>query len=676
MARFLRFKEGGLAKIATSLGYTGDMSGFQDYLEKNPILKDKMKKYEDSAVQMASKAKSSDYQQTQEQAKNTVGQFVPPPKQTFETTKMATGGVLPQAYVPTLGTGEGQVDAYKKGQKLTDVTASQAQTGAMPVGAVTQATGIKEDTKQIIDAGTGKLGDQSAATQTQAGAIDPKTGKPTAAQATAAKQPLTGAESYTADEKKTDVETALTASQAAEGTVRPESKVIAAQQTKSAVSDLDSAQGSAVLLENPTQRKIQDGELISGAANAETASKFTEQIQAATALPSEKATVQGQLASLTENFDATNPPPWAAGALRGVQAAMAQRGLGASSMAGQAMVQAALESAFPIASADAQTTASFEAQNLSNRQQRAMLAAEQRAKFMGQEFDQAFQSRVQNASKISDIANMNFTADQQIALENSRAANTMELSNLSNKQALVMSEASALANLDMSNLSNRQQAAVQNAQSFLQMDMQNLSNEQQKVMFDNQSIVQSLFNDQAATNAARQFNAQSQNEVDQYFAGLQTQVSQFNASQTNAQDQFNAGEANALSKFNREVDNQRDQFNATNALAIAQNNAVWRREIATKDTAAVNRVNELNAKAALDISNTAYNNMWNYYADTMEWAWTSAESELGRIKDVAIANIDAESRKAMQNAKSKSSAWGNIGSLIGTLGSAWITGKS
>lgn len=685
MARFLRFKEGGLAKIATSLGYTGDMSGFQDYLEKNPILKDKMKQYEDSAVQMASESKNSTYQQTQQQPENTVGQFVPPPKQTFDATKMATGGTLPQAYVPTLGTGKGQVDAYKKGQKLTDVTASQAQTGAMPVGAVTQATGIKEDTKQIIGEGTGKLDDQKAAEQTQAGAIDPKTGKPKAAEAKAAGQPIriqedgtevTGAVGYTADEKNKEVETALTASQAAEGTVRPESKVLAAQQTKSAVTDLNSAQGSAVLLENPTQRKIQDGELISGAANAETASKFTEQVQAATALPSEKATVQGQLASLTENFDATNPPPWAAGALRGVQAAMAQRGLSASSMAGQAMVQAALESAFPIASADAQTTASFEAQNLSNRQQRAMLAAEQRATFMGQEFDQAFQSRVQNASKISDIANMNFTADQQIALENSRAANTMELSNLSNKQALTMAEASALANLDMSNLSNRQQAAVQNAQSFLQMDMQNLSNEQQKVMFDNQSTVQSLFNDQAATNAARQFNAQSQNEVDQYFAGLQTQVSQFNASQINAQDQFNAGEANALSKFNREVDNQRDQFNATNALAIAQNNAVWRREIATKDTAAVNRVNELNAKAALDISNTAYNNMWNYYADTMEWAWTSAESELGRIKDVAIANIDADARAAMQNAKSKSSAWGNIGSLIGTLGSAWITGKA
>ena len=50
-----------------------------------------------------------------------------------------------------------------------------------------------------------------------------------------------------------------------------------------------------------------------------------------------------------------------------------------------------------------------------------MLAAEQRAKFMGQEFDQKFQAKVANAAKVSDIANMNFTAEQQIALENSRA---------------------------------------------------------------------------------------------------------------------------------------------------------------------------------------------------------------------------------------------------------------
>ena len=167
---------------------------------------------------------------------------------------------------------------------------------------------------------------------------------------------------------------------------------------------------------------------------------------------------QDNLASLTANFDATNPPAWAAGAIRGVQAVMQQRGLGASSIAGQALVQAAMESALPIAQADARTIATFEAQNLSNRQQRAMLAAQQRASFIGLEFNQAFQARVQNSAKIGDIANRNFTAEQQIALENSKIANTVNLNNLSNRQALVMAEASALAQLDTANLNARQQA--------------------------------------------------------------------------------------------------------------------------------------------------------------------------------------------------------------------------
>ena len=34
-------------------------------------------------------------------------------------------------------------------------------------------------------------------------------------------------------------------------------------------------------------------------------------------------------------------------------------------------------------------------------------------------------------------------------------------------------------------------------------------------------------------------------------------------------------------------------------LVIAQNNAQWRREIATADTVAVNRANEINASAIL-----------------------------------------------------------------------------
>jgi len=311
--------------------------------------------------------------------------------------------------------------------------------------------------------------------------------------------------------------------------------------------------------------------------------------------------------------------------------------------------------------------ASFEAQNLSNRQQRAMLAAQQRATFMGMEFDQAFQARVQNSARIADVANMNFTAEQQIALENSRIANTMNLTNLSNRQAKVMAEASALANLDMANLNNQQQSAVMNAQNFMQRDMANLSNQQQAEIFRTQQRVQSLFTDQAAVNASRQFNATSENQTKQFFANLDTQVSQFNAAQANAQAQFNAGEENAVAKFNTEVQNQRDQFNANNRLVIDQNNAQWRRQIPTADTAAVNRANEINAQNLLGISNTAYNNLWSYYSDAMQYAWTSAENERDRVVKLAEAHLVADSSYDIQQLKNDHSSATSFGKLIGTF---------
>jgi len=468
----------------------------------------------------------------------------------------------------------------------------------------------------------------------------------------------------------------MNATQAAQANPQdPRAQVTAAQQTVSSVGNLQEAQGNAILMNNPQQRQIQAGELISGTGvDATKAAQATAATQAAaaSAQPTQQALVQGQMANLMTQFNGTNPPAWAAGAVRLANQQMAARGLSASSIAGQAIVQAAMEASLPIAQADASIIAQFEQQNLSNRQQSAMLSAEQRAKFLGQEFDQTFQTKVQNAARIADVANMNFTAEQQVALENSRVANTMNLQNLSNSQAMVMAEASALAQLDSQNLNNRQQAAVQNAQSFLQVDMANLSNQQQTELFRAQQRVQSLFTDQSAENAAKQFNASSQNQVDQFFANLQSQTAQFNASQQNAQSQFNAGQTNTIERFNAELNNQRDQFNAQNQLVIAQSNAQWRREIATADTAAVNRANELNASAVLDVSKQAYDNLWTYYADSMEWAWKSAESELERMSNLAVAQLSASAQADAQKAAGKSAAGSALGGLIGTLGSAWI----
>ena len=671
MMQFKAFKPQALNKIAGAMGYQGDMSQFQQFIEEDPQRKAQMDRYTNAARMMAKGG----------------------------VVKMQTGGTITpgggsggiQAGLPggpAIGGGGFQAnptpnDAPATGPfsapdgntttattptaqdlKIGDVTAQRMFQPAVPTGGVVQAATTPVTAGQELDPQTGML----------TGSVAIPTALAQTAQATAPQQQQ--ANLMQAQQAAPAVDAAVGAVQAAQANPQdPRSQVTAAQQTASSVGNLQAAQGNAILMNNPQQRQIQQGELISGTGvDATKAAQATAQTQAAaaSAQPSQQALVQGQLANLANQFTGANPPAWAAGAIRTANAQMSARGLGASSLAGQAIVQAAMEASLPIAQADAAIIAQFEQQNLSNRQQSAMLAAEQRAKFLGQEFDQTFQTKVQNAARIADVANMNFTAEQQIALENSRIANTMNLNNLSNQQAMVIAEASALANLDLSNLNNRQQAAVQNAGSFLQVDMANLSNAQQTDLFKAQQRVQSLFTDQAAENASRQFNASSQTQVDQFFANLANQVSQFNTSQINAQGQFNAGQANTIERFNAELNNQRDQFNAQNQLVIGQSNAQWRREIATADTAAVNRANELNATAILDISKQAYDNLWNYYADTMEWAWTSAENQIDRNNALAIAELDAKSRSQIAAEQGKSASGQAIGSLIGTLGSAFI----
>jgi len=337
------------------------------------------------------------------------------------------------------------------------------------------------------------------------------------------------------------------------------------------------------------------------------------------------ASVQDELAGLMAQFEGGDTPAWAAGSMRKASQMLAARGLGASSMAGQAVIQAAMEAALPIAQIDA-----------SNKQQMALFKAEQRAKFLGQEFDQAFQAKVQNAARVSEIANMNFSAEQQIALENSRAANTMDLQNLSNKQALVMSEAAALSQLEMASLNNLQQAQVQNAQNFLQLDMANLSNNQSTALFKAQQVSNAMLSDAAQANASAQFNATSTNQTNQFFSNLAAQVSQFNAAQQNAITQFNAEEANAILEFNSALQNQREMFNAQNYLAVAQANAQWRQNINTSNTEAQNIASLTYAKEVNGLTQKAIDDYWQKERDIMSYAFAQSEGAADRALKILL----------------------------------------
>ena len=521
---------------------------------------------------------------------------------------------------------------------MPDTTELRATALADPSSLVTNAVVAKTTAEQAASGkmavGTGDAGIADTAAQTLAAAA-PEVATPIAKDAA----------TFTAEESAQQVQDTLATLEAATG--KPSEEALSEAQTftpeQLAALNLDAVTiDAAQKVVAPEALTVQDDELITG-STVDMARVATEtNFAAATGVPSSEATVQGQLTGLLEQFEGGETPAWAAGAMRAATAQLAARGLGASSMAGQAIVQAAMESALPIAQADAETRALFERDNLSNRQQAAYFAAEQRSKFLNLEFDQEFQSRVNNAARIADIANINFSAEQQIALENSRLAQSVDLANMSSLNAKVLADAAALTGVDMSNLNNRQQSAVQNAQSFLQMDMASLSNTQQAAIFKAQSNVQSILTDTAAANAAAQFNAVSENQTNQFYDNLVTQVSQFNAEQTSLLNRFNAGEANAISQFNTTQANLRDQFNASNSLVIEQANAVWAQAIATADNAAQNIANRDAALAATGMTETTYNNMLQQERDILDYAWRTVDNALGRQSSLTIAEMQTQ----------------------------------
>ena len=332
--------------------------------------------------------------------------------------------------------------------------------------------------------------------------------------------------------------------------------------------------------------------------------------QAAQGTITSDATVKGQLAGLQQEVETAlasgNPlPVWARGAAKATEAALANRGLSASSMAAEALAEGIMNSAIPIAAQDAATY----------------------------------------------------------------------------KQMIFQ------------NLSNNQQAVITNAQSYLRMDMANLSNKQQANLQNINTRQNFLLSDQAAANAAFQFNATSQNQVNQFYSKLATTVADQNAARIdamrkfaeaekskinalNAQNTIAVNEANAkreetVNRFNATLANQRQQFNVQNQREIDQSNVVWRRAVNTANTAAVNASNQTNAQNLLNLSNWGLSSAWQQWRDEASWVNTSSENESNRNHNLAIAALERSTAVDLQNKASKDAMY----QMIGKFGFDLLSGK-
>lgn len=550
------------------------------------------------------------------------GARVPPQAGGPTTTPIST--VAPDAGAPTLTA----APSY--------TAATTAVTDAMRIASPTAPAAAQATPEQITEAAT-----VTAPTPVTAGAI-----KPTLA--------------------TTGIKAELAGMPTVEGQVSDEAlaKAVTQEPTTTAVGGIEAAQATAGTVAPVAERTVQAGEMVAGpAVDMAKVEESLAKTQAAQGVVAEEMTVQGQLNKLLTDFDAGKPPAWAAASMRAATAQMAARGVGASSMAGQAIIQATLEAASPIAAADAKIQETMALQNLSNRQAIALDLGKQRADFLGQEFDQAFQTRVKNAATISDIANRNFDATVTIALENARIASTTNIANLSARNAMQLAEAAQVASLETANLNNRQLVAVDNAKAFLNMDLKNLDIAQQTSVFKAKAIADSLTSDAGYANAAAATNASNKLEADKISATLALTAQQYNASETNKVRIANLNAANELVKFNAQEANDRSEFNSRMSAEINVANAKILADVSTANTAAINAANAVNAKNATDLSSSTYAQLSQTYRDLLSYSFKTGESEKDRIRDLAVASINKSSAtSAAETAADAASAaaWGKL----------------
>jgi len=223
-----------------------------------------------------------------------------------------------------------------------------------------------------------------------------------------------------------------------------------------------------------------------------------------------------------------------------------------------------------------------------------------------------------------------------IAASDAKTYATLQLQNLNNKQQAVLQNAAASAQMDMANLNAQQQANVNNAKAFLSIDLQNLPNEQQSATISYQGQLQAMLTDQAAVNAAAQFNAKSQMELDMFFEQLGSQVESATLNRVAAIEQYNVSQTNAMSQFNTQMDAAREQFNANMSAQIAQSNAQWRRDINTANTATQNAANQQNVMNLLSLSQQSLANLWQTYRDQAAWTMQISENREARAHNAAM----------------------------------------
>ena len=343
---------------------------------------------------------------------------------------------------------------------------------------------------------------------------------------------------------------------------------------------------------------------------------------AVAALPQE-ALVSTQMEGLLAGMEDGETPAWARPAVAAIEAQMARRGLSASSVGRDALFNAIIQSALPMAQSNAQALQQRAQQNLSNEQQANLASAQN-----------TMQVRMQNLANRQTAASQTADMAQQIAVQQGTFEQQAVMTSAQQQQESRMATTQMAQQRAQQVSAQNQQAAIAQLSTNAQMDLANLQ----------------------ALNAAgtQNLNAEQQSRLQTYNAqvsrtmrkaDLQQDMEKANLS-TNLQVELaNLAEKNTASRESMSVENQERLTKLNTLVDFKKTNATLAQQMDMANMSNEQQINmaELAERAATDAANFTEDNRFELQRLQTYAQFMSQNTELAQQTE--LANFTASEEK-------------------------------
>jgi len=346
-----------------------------------------------------------------------------------------------------------------------------------------------------------------------------------------------------------------------------------------------------------------------------------EVIAAIAALPVE-ALVSSQMESLLGGMEDGNIPLWARPAVDVVNQGMAARGLNVSTVGRDALFNAIIQTAMPMAQSNAQALQTRASQNLNNQQQANL-----------QQASQTQQIRMQNLANRQDAASQTAQMSQQMKTLQSQF----------NQEAILTSEQQE-QQIRVENLRNRQQATVLNTQNEQAMNAQNLGNEQQTELANLEILNQTERENMSAENQEKLSEMNIAAEFIAKNADFKQQMNLANLSNDQQMKLANLSSLNQAGADNLNAAQQTELANLNKTMQTNIKNAELAQQMGIANLNVDQQTAMANANTVANMDMTKFNN---------EQQVVLANSKF--MQTATLANLNAKQQAAMQNATAMAS---------------------